>query len=203
MKLYDPVFKATSNSAILNNEYFIHAKMDLDFLNSISPLFDKTVPYTPSAMSMAINILERDIKGLLQTMYKLDPTYKYPCIDRNGKTQQADAILYSHNMTILTRETEKYFVKITSIKDKDVKQQFLNNLTHEYTSSRYSTHPSLEEFTSFLNFVNNKDKLIRDFVTEKEKSIAEIKDNNIGNTENEDEENDEINSIEDIDNDET
>lgn len=141
------------NAGFMDNPYFYHAINAREALNRIT---EKTYCY--DYVAMAANTLERLYKGFLQTASEKCDWYSLP----SPRFLTAD-----HDILGMVLEIKQNFPYVFPKQDRQTWREikaFLRDLRSEYTSARYTTYPTYQEFVSIRNYLNSQYKIITSYL---------------------------------------
>lgn len=145
-----------NNAGPLENNYFTHAIKSLQALNKV-----KEDDYCYDYTSNIINTLERLYKGFLKSASKFCEWYEPP-----GGIDGA-FLTANHDLLGMLKEIKSSFPDVfprTAREEWRETKKFLMDLRREYTSARYDTYPSFDEFKTIRDFVNGQYTLIKTYI---------------------------------------
>ena len=135
------------------NSYFNHAVEALNALNKITK-----ESYCSDYMSNVINSLERLYKGFLKAATKVCEWYRLP---------SESFLTDDHDVLGVMLEIKENFPDVFPKTDRETwrdTKAFLRDLRHEYTSARYETYPTFEEFSKVLGYVNAQKEILLSYI---------------------------------------
>ena len=150
------------NAGPFDNPYFYHAQSSYESLNKVT---ENTYCY--DHVSMVANTLERLYKGFLQSASEKCDWYSLP----SPRFLSAD-----HDILGMVLEIKQNFPDVFPRQDRHSWREtktFLRDLRSEYTSARYSTYPTYQEFVSLRSYMNSQYELITSYLKENDLSKQE------------------------------
>ncbi len=147
------ISKIEQNTDIMDNNYFNHA---VSALNSMNKLTEDNYSYDD--MSKAANTLERVYKGFLYAAELKCDWYSLP---------YKNFLKEDHDILGMLEEIKKNFKEVFPREDREswrATKNFLRDLRREYTSSRYDSYPTYDEFKVVLRYVNTQYEYIKDYI---------------------------------------
>lgn len=146
----------------MDNVYFYHA---ISAYESLSKVTEKTYCY--DHVSMVANTLERLYKGFLMTASEKCDWYSLP----SARFLSAD-----HDILGMVLEIKQNFPDVFPRQDRQSWREtksFLRDLRQEYTSARYTSYPTYQEFVALRGYLQSQYNLISTYVTENDLSKQE------------------------------
>ena len=140
-----PSFIAKEEQGLWDNSYYFHAHEALKVLQKVTPY-----TYCSDYVAMTINTLERLYKGFLCYQVEHRDWYDLP----SPKFLDAD-----HDILGLVKEIRKHFPEAFPVNSKEEWeeiQNFLRDLRIEYSTSRYKTYPTYEEFDAIRKYTQRQ-----------------------------------------------
>ena len=148
-----------------DNAYFYKAEQAWNRLTDIK---NNKIDYIDDDYSMLINTLERFYKGLLQS--KLD--------NKEGYSLPPGFMTADHDFIKIVDEIERNFTSLYNIEtqsDYRDRNNFLKDLRHSYTSSRYNENPKKEDFDKLYDVVKSQKELVYDYLLDnKNKKLTDF-----------------------------
>lgn len=126
------------------------------------------IPYISSDIGLLVNTIELEYKGFLKCMVQNRGDYTLPLIDGH-KDNPEYYLQKDHYLKGLVREIERHFINISPAQtrhDRIEHDQFLVSLQWEYTNSRYTSYPSLEDFLAIYKFAQTQKSVLRGYIQE-------------------------------------